>query len=291
MSAAKPLLVGVVLGVAAGVGGTLYWKSLAEAPPLQTPPPVIDTRPLNPHGGAMPSDSAHGGGSQERAFAKVHFMREFVAALTELPKNLMPAVDYEPLLKEGAAEIRCADCHTDKSLNMEGMIANDPGDEAVQPFRMQRHGFMIPLMEKWVARLNKLHADRLRKEVTCTDCHAIDPHEDEALNATIPPLMIRFVKALREPPENPNPAEGWKPLLKDPSTTSMFCGVCHGQVGLSMEKNIDALDGPEPPEVDENPQFMINLMERWVRELNKRMKDQLVKAVSCTDCHETDPRK
>lgn len=286
--AAKPLLAGVLIGIAMGVGGTLYWKG-REAP-APSPPPAKS--PANPHGGAMPPAAVHGGGEgQEPAFAKVHFMRKFVAALTEPPGNLMPALDYEPLLNEGAVPIRCADCHTDPSLDMEAMIANDPGDEAVQPFRMQRRRFMIPLMEKWVGRLNKRHGDRLRKEVTCTDCHAVDPRDDEARNATIPPLMIRFVKALTGPPENADPAQGWKPLLKDPKTTSMLCAVCHGEVGASMERNLAALDGPEPPEAVENHAFMVNLMERWVRELNKRMKDRLVKAVACTDCHEIDPRK
>jgi hypothetical protein len=239
-----------------------------------------------------PQDAAHGGEGHERSFATVHFMRKFVAALTDAPANLMPSPAHESLLKKGAAMIRCTDCHKDTSLNIEAMIANDPGDEAVQPFRMRRRGFMIPLMEKWVQRLNKQHGDRLTKEVTCLDCHAQDPRDDALRNATMPPLMIRFVKALKEPPQNDNPAKAWKPLLKDPSSPSMLCATCHGSdIGGAMQRNLAELDGPVPPEAKQNREFMIRLMERWVRELNKRASGLLVKAVACTDCHEDDPRK
>lgn len=306
----KSLVVGIVVGIAAGVGATLYWKSLESpvaknapsVPPMQNPHgggtpgmtnPHGGTPPgmTNPHGSAMPPAQAgpHGGEGIEKSIATIHFMQKFVAALTSKPDNLMPAKDYEPLLKTGAAVIKCADCHTDPSLNMEGMIASDPGDEAVEPFRMRRRGFMIPLMEKWVARLNKMHADRLRGEVTCLDCHAQDPRDDAARNATIPPLMIRFVKALSSKPENENPAQGWKPLLKE--SASVSCGTCHGQIGAAMEKNLASLDGPVPAEAEENREFMVKLMERWVRELNRQAKDQLVKAVVCVDCHDVDPRK
>jgi hypothetical protein len=298
----RALILGVLIGVAAGVIGTIAWQSLtSEDVPDDGPRSTVPSRVPNPHAagphgasphGAQPSPGApHGGDGHERSFATVHFMRKFVAALTEAPANLMPSPGYEPLLKTGAAMVRCADCHTDPSLNMEAMIANDPGDEAVQPFRMRRRGFMIPLMEKWVARLNKRHGDRLRKEVTCLDCHAMDPRDETALNATMPPLMIRFVKALKEPPRNDNPAQGWKPLLKDPASPSMLCATCHHDVGAEMQRKLASLDGPVPPEAEANRAFMIRLMEMWVRELNKRARDLLVKAVVCTDCHEVDPRK
>ena len=287
---------GLALGIAVGVGATLVWTGGdADAPPPawqdRPPGPSPHDAPWPPAQGAAPADALHGEGAVEASFAKVHFMRKFLDALAEPPKNLMPSPGYVPLMKEGATPLRCADCHTDKSIDFEGMISSDPGDEAVQPFRMQRRGFMIPLMEKWVARLNKRHADRLRKEVTCADCHAVDPRDDEARFAVIPPLMIRFVKALREPPTNRDPARGWRPLLKDPLSPSMLCATCHGQTGAGMERNLAGLDRPPPPEALANRAFMINLMERWVRELNRKMKDQLVKAVSCTDCHEIDPRK
>lgn len=293
------VLVGFLVGVAAGAGATLYWKSLPASPdaverPRASSPGAIPVDPppaghaANPHDAARAAGASDGGAGLDAGFAKVHLMRKFVAALAETPENLMPQPRYEPLLKPGAAMIRCADCHRDATLDFEGMIASDPGDEAVQPFRMRRRDFMIPLMEKWVARLNRDHADRLRKEVSCLDCHAEDPRDR---NATMPPLMIRFVKALREPPRNDNPASGWKPLLKAPSSTSMLCADCHGAYGEAMERNLAALVGPEEPGGRRNRAFMIRLMERWVRELNKRARDKLVKAVVCIDCHEIDPRK
>ena len=212
--------------------------------------------------------------------AKAQFMREFVAALTAPPGNLMPAPGHAPLLREGAS-LRCADCHPGKDYDAK-LPGDELGEDALERFRMDREGFMVPLMEKWVARLNKRHADRLAKEVTCADCHAVDPRDDGARRATFAPLMAAFVKALTEPPGNSDPATTWRPLLK--SGESLSCAACHGR---EMEL------APAPPSTGPvaDRAFMIRLMERWVRELNRRTKDKLVKAVGCIDCHEIDPRK
>jgi len=307
----KPLiyiLLGLFLGVLIGIVGTVAVKSsdtseTYEEYRARTQGPPASSG-MSPHGAPARQPAAQppaGGGGQdqghgapdrvEQSFAKVHFMKKFVAALTEAPQNLMPAAGYQPLVAAGAEPIRCADCHDPNMLNLEAMMSNDPGDEAVQPFRMMRRGFMVPLMEKWTARLNKLHAGRLRKEIACTDCHQIDPRDDETRFAVLPPLMVRFVKALKEPPQNSNPAKGWKPLLKDPTTSAMLCSTCHGRVGAAMEQNVAQFDRPPPEEFAENKPFMVTLMERWVRELNRQAGAQLVKPVTCTDCHETDPRK
>ena len=37
--------------------------------------------------------------------------------------------------------------------------------------------------------------------------------------------------------------------------------------------------------------FMVTLMEHWVEKLNKQAKPLLTKAVTCIDCHDTDPRR
>jgi hypothetical protein len=294
MAGAKPFAIGIVIGVLVGTFVTALVTRKREVPHARQDShfqgEVPEMAEGHGEGGGHGGDEGHGGEEGvEASFAKVHFMRKFVDALTEPPRNLMPKPDYAPLLKEGAEPIRCADCHADTTLNIEAMVANDPGDEAVERFRMMRRGFMIPLMEKWMARLNQRHAVRLRKEISCVDCHAIDPRDDEARFEVIPPLMVRFVKALRERPQNANPARSWRPLLKDPSGSSMLCSVCHASAGAAMERNIASFDRPPPAGLDR--QFMINLMERWVRELNVNMKDQLVKAVGCIDCHEIDPRK
>ncbi|MFI5403446.1 MAG: hypothetical protein ACHQ1G_10945, partial [Planctomycetota bacterium] len=170
-------------------------------------------------------------------------------------------------------------CH--KSMDVAAKLATDPGDEAAQPFRMDRKDFMIPLMEKWVERLNKRHADRLVKEVTCEDCHGVDPRDGLAALTQVGPLMNSFVLALTEPPRNRDPAKAWKPLLKPGETVS--CATCHGDAQLNWAGRSKAPSEKSP--------FMIRIMERWVRELNRQAKDRLVKAVVCTDCHEIDPRK
>jgi len=241
-------------------------------------------QPKPAHGGAPSADRA------QQSFAKVHFMKKFVRALTEPPENMFPTSDYRPLVKEGGSPIVCASCHDPSQLNMEAMKRNDPGDEAVEPFRRQRRGFMIPLMQNWVGRLNKQNSANLRKTVTCTDCHLFDPRDDDTRFGVLPPLMIRFVKALKERPTNQNPAANWKPLLKDPSTPAMLCSVCHVDTGKAMEQNLARFDRPPPKEYARNKAFMVSLMERWMERLNREAKPYLVKAVACLDCHDTDPR-
>lgn len=141
---------------------------------------------------------------------------------------------------------------------------------------------MIPIMEKWVERLNKRHMDRLAKEVTCLDCHAFDPRDEVAQRAAFAPLMDAFVKALSEAPANMDPAKAWKPLLKPGAAVT--CASCHGE-GKELAP-APASTGPLL-----GREAMIRLMERWVRELNRRAGDQVVHAVGCIDCHEIDPRK
>jgi len=245
----------------------------------------------SPHGQAQPAHGGQGADRAQQSFAKVHFMKKFVRALTEPPENMFPNSDYQPLLKEGGSPVACANCHDPKTLNMEGMKKNDPGHEAVEPFRRQRRGFMIPLMQKWVDRLNKRNAKHLRKAVTCTDCHLFDPRDEQTRIAVLPPLMIRFVKALKERPANQNPAANWKPLLKDPATPAMLCSLCHVDIGKAMEQNLARFDKPPPKEYTQNKAFMVTLMERWVHRLNSEAKSYLVKAVVCLDCHDTDPRR
>lgn len=242
-----------------------------------------------PHGQKSPH-GAQGPDRAQQSFAKVHFMKKFVKALTAPPESMFPNPEYQPLIKEGGSAIACASCHDPRSLNLDAMQRNDPGHEAVEPYRRQRRGFMIPLMEKWVERLNKRNSASLRKAVVCTDCHLFDPRDDRTRFSVLPPLMIRFVKALKERPVNRNPAADWKPLLKDPATPSMLCSVCHGDSGKGMEKNAAQFDQPPPKEYSQNKAFMVNLMERWVKRLNRVAKPYLVKAVVCLDCHETDPR-
>jgi len=310
--AEKTTPAGVIFGAGAFVGlllgVVLTYVSIDRASPGGGgAKPAVPGVPAQAGGGADPhagggdphGANPHGGGGADRAeqsFAKIHFMKKFVAALSDLPENMTPTPDYAPLLKEGAQPLVCADCHDPSKIDMERMIAQDPGYDEVAKFRRQPR-FMIPLMENWVERLNKMHGDRLRKPVTCTDCHSVDPHDfenyiQERLRV-FPPLMSSFTAALTSPPTNRNPAKDWKPLLKDPKAGGVTCATCHGEVGRNLMAGIEsgqiALEDPE--DFASNKEYMVRLMEHWVERLNRAAGPLLTKAVGCKDCHDTDPRR
>jgi hypothetical protein len=102
--------------------------------------------------------------------------------------------------------------------------------------------------------------------------------------------MHAFSRALTNPPGNPDPAPEWRPLLRDADPEEVLCSVCHGDSGIAMERAIanGALRIEESPAA-EKPE-MVELMERWVHQLNRHARDRLVKAVRCVDCHASDPR-
>jgi cytochrome c553 len=150
---------------------------------------------------------------------------------------------------------------------------------------------MVPLMEKWVERLNGWHGDRLKKPVTCTTCHAVDPKQKYGVYI---PLMNSFVMALKKTPTNRNPAKNWKPLLKDPAS-GMLCGYCHGDIGKQMVRRLPSLlssYGEKTPEkYASNQAFMVGMMETWMRKANVQLRDVLIKPLACLDCHDQDPRR
>jgi hypothetical protein len=228
----------------------------------------------------------------ERSFAKSHFMKKFVAALTTPPENMAPQTAYVPLLKAPQNPIQCTGCHDPAKVNVQAMIQADPGSEKVEKFRHSPR-FMVPLMTKWVARLNQDHAGRLIKPVVCTDCHLIDPRDNETKVRVFPALMNSFMTALIEKPKNKQPASRWKPLLKDPKPGALTCAKCHGSTGEAMWQRVQSgqYNLVAPDKFRNNKEFMVHLMEEWVEELNHEAKDQLTKTVGCKDCHETDPRR
>ena len=253
----------------------------------------------DPHGGSPHGGSPHGAGGADRAqqsIAKVHFMKKFVAALTQLPENMTPNPKYEPLLKDPGRPLSCADCHDPTKVDMERMKAQDPGYEAVQQFRRSPR-FMMELMTKWVERLNAQHGDKLTRKVTCTDCHSVDPRDMDQYVAerlrVFPPLMTSFTAALTQPPTNRNPAKDWKPLLKDAKAGPVNCATCHGEVGANLMRGIETgeLTLEDPSDFANHKEYMVRLMEHWVERLNRVAGPLLVKAVTCTDCHDTDPRR
>ncbi|MHC4932857.1 MAG: hypothetical protein ACYTGV_11775 [Planctomycetota bacterium] len=286
-------LVGVFATMALGTTGASesyedFQKRAQQEPPSATKDPHAGQPPRaqqSPHA-KPPGQPGHADGAGQ-SIAKVHFMKKFVKALTEPPQNKHPNPAYVPVLRDPKNPLRCASCHDPSKVDMERMMSLDPGPEKVEPYR-QNPQFMFRLMDNWVSRLNKRHADKLVEPVTCTTCHAVDPRETFQV---FPALMNSFVLALKSKPTNKDPASGWKPLLKDPAEQSMLCAVCHGDVGTKMEQSLPKMSLTRPEKYADNKDFMVHLMEEWVEELNTKASSMLTKAVVCRDCHETDPRR
>lgn len=100
------------------------------------------------------------------------------------------------------------------------------------------------------------------------------------------PRMHAFVSALSERPQNAEPATQWSPLVTEP----VNCSTCH-ENGARMEADIAGgeltVGASQPLEHEE----MVKLMEKWVRQLNRKADHLLRKAVVCLDCHDSDPRR
>jgi len=269
------LVLAVLFGILLGVFGTLLALRGSSAPQKQ-----------GGRGGGTPAQQD----DLRAQIATVHFMKKFTAALVGEPDNIQPNPGYRPLLATPEVPLVCNDCHSDSTLDMDRMLAMDPGAAAVDPYRRDP-GFMERLMTDWVERLNTRHRDRLTKTVTCTDCHAIDPRDVEERVRVYRALMISFVNALRERPTNANAATDWKPLLKDPGSESMLCAACHGEAGETLEQNLARFDRTRPLPWADNKVFMVHLMERWTERLNMKAGHLLRKAVVCRDCHQIDPRR
>ena len=292
------LLIGIVLGGLAAIAFTGGKREPAanqqegHSPDSHAPRSPSEGGPADraPGSGGAGGDP-HGGGGADRAAssaAKSHFMKKFVKALSAPPENKWPNPEYQPLWKEPENPLRCANCHDPQQFNVEGMRALGPGSDKVQRFRSDPR-FMVPLMRKWVERLNERHAGRLAKRVGCVDCHAMDPAESWT---TLPPIMARFTAALTQKPRNKNPAPGWRPLLRDPSKGVKNCTLCHsGEIAREMDTEAARfLEKPQSKRHLEDKAFMVTLMERWVKKLNTEAASALVKKVTCTDCHAEDPR-
>lgn len=253
-------------------------------------------------GGRGPEPRAARSPSAERVepeIAKVHFMKKFVAALRAPPRNAKPNPRWSSPLADPAAPVECRHCHDATQFDFDAMQASlDPGHEAVEPYRRDRT-FMVPLMERWVERLNERAAERLRGVVTCATCHAEDPRgEAEAVRreAVYAYFMRSFLRALEERPTGMRePAERWRILVKEPGTAAVRCSTCHADAsGRELDARYLGAAGSRPPRPEAfaaDRAFMTELMERWVEKLNREASAALAKVVICQDCHEHDPRR
>jgi len=291
----KPVGIGVGVGIFFGlllgygiavVTGSINDPGTTRAPAGHAGPERTTPRRPPPPREEGEGEAGHGSeGGTDASIARIHFMKKFVAALTSKPQNAHPNPAWKSPMKAGAAPIQCTDCHKSPDLDFNRMREMDPGAEAVNRFRHAPQ-FMIALMEKWTAKLNREMGDRLTGPVDCTTCHAVDPHDKFQV---YPAFMTRFVRALYEKPQNKEPASRWAPLVKDPASTPVKCSTCHE--GLTAMDRMMGQDLPRPEKYATNHAFMEELMTMWVEELNSKLGPLLTKVVVCGDCHETDPRK
>ena len=105
-------------------------------------------------------------------------------------------------------------------------------------------------------------------------------------------FMHQFVEALYSVPKNKHPNPKWESPLKDPVNNRVWCTDCHGsqfdfaKMPKTRFPQVDALENDH--------EFMVELMTKWVARLNSDDHDAKMKlkgTVQCTTCHETDPRK
>jgi hypothetical protein len=117
------------------------------------------------------------------------------------------------------------------------------------------------------------------------------------MEGKIPPFvkvffMHQFVEALYSVPKNKHPNPKWESPLKDPVNGRVWCTDCHGdQFNFA---NMPKQRFPQHDQLENDHEFMVELMTKWVGRLNSdefRAKAKLKGTVQCTTCHEKDPRE
>jgi hypothetical protein len=104
-------------------------------------------------------------------------------------------------------------------------------------------------------------------------------------------FMHRFIEALYSVPKNSQPNPAWQSPLKDPENGRVWCTDCH-RPDFDFA-NMPSQRHPETAELEQNHEFMVELMTKWVGRLNSeefRAKAKLKEEVKCTTCHAKDPR-
>lgn len=106
-------------------------------------------------------------------------------------------------------------------------------------------------------------------------------------------FMHTWVEALYSRPMNQNPNPDWTSPLLDPIDGRVWCTDCHvsGQVdfGRIPKQRVPMVD-----DYENNHEFMVELMQKWVGRLNSEQytaRSKLSDTVDCLTCHATDPRK
>jgi hypothetical protein len=104
-------------------------------------------------------------------------------------------------------------------------------------------------------------------------------------------FMHMFVEALYGTPGNKNPNPNWQSPLKDPVNSRVWCTDCHksGQVDFERIKKVRL---PMVDKYENDKEFMVDLMKKWVGRLNSDEYDakaRLKGPVTCLTCHATNP--
>ena len=120
--------------------------------------------------------------------------------------------------------------------------------------------------------------------------------DEEGEEADAPPFVKAFfmhtwVEALYSLPTNRNPKSHWNSPLIDPVNGRVWCTDCHvsGQVNFA---NIPKQRLPLVDMYENDPDFMADLMRKWVGRLNSDdygASAKLSGTVTCLTCHETNP--
>jgi hypothetical protein len=112
----------------------------------------------------------------------------------------------------------------------------------------------------------------------------------------IPPFvkayfMHMWVEALYSKPQNKHPNPNWQSPLKDPDNGRVWCTDCHvsGQVDFAK---IPKMRTPMVDGFENDKEFMVGLMKKWVARLNSDefgAKAKLKGTVTCLTCHAMNP--
>jgi hypothetical protein len=112
----------------------------------------------------------------------------------------------------------------------------------------------------------------------------------------IPPFvkayfMHMWVEALYSVPQNKHPNPKWQSPLKDPVNGRVWCTDCHvsGQIDFSK---IPKMRSPMVDQFENDKEFMVGLMKKWVARLNSDefgAKAKLKGTVTCLTCHAMNP--
>ena len=113
----------------------------------------------------------------------------------------------------------------------------------------------------------------------------------------IPPIakayfMHAWIEALYSVPQNRNPNPAWTSPLKDPAKDRVWCTDCHVDSDVDFTR-IPKTRMPFVDQLENDKEFMVELMTKWVTKLNNPEFPAHLKLktkVTCVTCHAADPR-